>query len=185
MPKPKNFKLETKKANVLKTPNRKTNPVPIVFGLLVLLGAAAMAYYMTSGMAPAVRPKTAADLSGAAVAYPVSRFDDGKAHHFDFKTGDMTVRYLILKSSDGIIRAAFDACDVCWPAGKGYIQDGDDMVCRNCGRRFASVRINQVQGGCNPAPLTRTIQGGKLIIKVSDIIKGKSYFDFKGKAGNL
>jgi uncharacterized membrane protein len=182
MPKPKNFKLEAKRANVLKKSNRKTKPVPIIFGLLVLLGAVAMAYYMTSGMVPAIRPQAAADPNGVTVSYPVSRFDDGRAHRFEFRTGDTTVRYFILKSSDGIIRAAFDACDVCWPAGKGYVQNGDDMVCRNCGRRFASVRVNEVKGGCNPAPLIRTVRDDQLIINVGDIIKGQSYFNFKGKA---
>ena len=98
------------------------------------------------------------------------------------KTGSITVRYFILKSSDGIVRAAFDACDVCWPAGKGYYQDGDSMVCRNCGRRFHSVLINEVKGGCNPAPLTRSVDGDQLVIKVDDILKGKPYFNFSGKA---
>ena len=86
------------------------------------------------------------------------------------------------RSSDGIIRAAFDACDVCWPAGKGYYQEGDYMVCRNCGRRFASVLVNEVKGGCNPAPLNRGVTGDKLLINVNDIVEGKQYFDFSGKA---
>ncbi|MEJ2476339.1 MAG: DUF2318 domain-containing protein, partial [Desulfobacterales bacterium] len=92
------------------------------------------------------------------------------------------IRYFILKSSDGVIRAAFDACDVCWPAGKGYYQDGDVMVCRNCGRRFASVLVNEVQGGCNPAPLKRSLQGERVVIRAQDILEGKQYFDFTGKA---
>jgi uncharacterized membrane protein len=94
----------------------------------------------------------------------------------------MTIRYFILKSSDGVIRAAFDACDVCWPAGKGYYQEGDHMVCRNCGRRFASVMVNEVQGGCNPAPLTRSLENDKLIIQIKDIQEGHQYFNFDGKA---
>jgi uncharacterized membrane protein len=53
------------------------------------------------------------------------------------------------------------------------------MVCRNCGRRFASVLINEVKGGCNPAPLHRTIQDDQLIIKVEDIVQGQTYFNFK------
>jgi uncharacterized membrane protein len=106
-------------------------------------------------------------------------FADGKARHFDYPANGLTIRYFVLKSADGVIRAAFDACDVCWPAGKGYYQEGDEMVCRNCGRRFASVLINEVKGGCNPAPLHRTIQGDQLIIKAEDIIQGQTYFNFK------
>jgi uncharacterized membrane protein len=56
------------------------------------------------------------------------------------------------------------------------------MICRNCGRRFASVRINEVQGGCNPAPLARAIRGDSVVLQVKDILEGGKYFTF-GKAG--
>jgi uncharacterized membrane protein len=71
---------------------------------------------------------------------------------------------------------------VCWPAGKGYVQMGDSMVCRNCGRRFASVRVNEVQGGCNPAPLFRRVEGTDLVISRENILEGRAFFDF-GKRG--
>ena len=117
---------------------------------------------------------------GAEVSYPVNTFQDGKARHYEYKAGNgITVKYFILKSSDGVIRAAFDACDVCWPQAKGYTQSGDFMVCRNCGRRFASVNVNVITGGCNPGALTRTVVGDKLVIKVGDIVEGgRKYFDF-------
>jgi uncharacterized membrane protein len=115
------------------------------------------------------------------VAFPASLFEDGKARHFEHVSGNLTIKYFILKSSDGIVRAAFDACDVCWKAGKGYYQEGDNMVCRNCGRRFASVKVNEVQGGCNPAPLNRKVENGKVIIEVKDILDGIQYFNLPGK----
>jgi uncharacterized membrane protein len=90
------------------------------------------------------------------------------------------VRYFVLKSSDGVLRAAFDACDVCWPENKGYFQRGDYMVCRNCGRKFASIKVNEVKGGCNPAPLERSVVGEKLVIQMKDIELGKRYFNFAG-----
>jgi uncharacterized membrane protein len=52
------------------------------------------------------------------------------------------------------------------------------MVCRNCGQRFASVKVNVIKGGCNPAPLERTVVGNKLVIKTADILQGVQYFDF-------
>jgi len=113
------------------------------------------------------------------VTYPVKNFQNGKAQFYQYKAGDgITVKYFILKSSDGVIRAAFDACDVCWPEGKGYFQKDDYMVCRNCGRRFASVNLNVITGGCNPGALKREVVGDKLVIKVKDILEGKRYFNF-------
>ena len=115
------------------------------------------------------------------VTFPEKTFADGKARFFTHKTEDgVTIRYFIIRSSDGVIRAAFDACDVCWPENKGYSQKGDFMVCKNCGKQFPSARINEVSGGCNPAPLHRKVENGNVIIQVSDIFQGKRYFDFRG-----
>jgi uncharacterized membrane protein len=175
-------KLAAKKATVLGT--GKTNKMPIIVALVgVALIAGAAVFYMngTASNESAVAPAPAA-ANNTFVSFPVSLFADGKARHFEHVDGKHTIKYFILKSSDGVIRAAFDACDVCWPAGKGYYQEGDHMVCRNCGRRFASVRINEVKGGCNPAPLNRSVENGKLIIQIEDIQEGRQYFNFDGKA---
>ena len=123
--------------------------------------------------------------SGPEVSYPVKTFQDGNARFYQYKTNDgITVKYFIIKSSDGVIRAAFDACDVCWPEGKGYAQKGDFLVCRNCGKKFASVRVNEVQGGCNPAPLRREVVGDRLVIKAQDILGGGKYFNFSRRGGS-
>ena len=112
--------------------------------------------------------------------FPVNLFDDSKARHYEYKDNNATIRYFILKSSDGVIRAAFDTCDVCWRAGRGYFQSGDLMICKNCRRSFASVNINVLQGGCNPVPLNRNIEEGNVVIRVKDILNGKQYFSFFG-----
>jgi len=122
----------------------------------------------------------AADSGGEEITYPVADFQDGKARHYSLKSPDgLTVRYFLVKSKDGTIRAAFDACDVCWRAGKGYVQEGDNMVCKNCGRRFASTQVGQIRGGCNPGPLTIKVENGQVRIKKADIYEGKHYFDLK------
>ncbi len=169
-----------KKAIILETKKKSRLPVLLVSGLAVLVIAAAV-FFMTRTNGgetfAAVSSKT--DASATLITYPVELFADGKARHFRHKVDDaITIQYFILKSSDGVIRAAFDACDVCWPAGKGYQQSGDVMVCRNCGREFASVKVNEVKGGCNPAPLTRKVEEGKLVLQINDILLGKQYFDF-------
>ena len=94
------------------------------------------------------------------VVLPAADFDDGRAHYYAYKFPEKTVLFFVLKSQDGVIRAAFDACDVCFHEKKGYHQEGDLMVCNNCGQTFPSNRINVEQGGCNPAPLERQTAGG-------------------------
>lgn len=111
---------------------------------------------------------------------PVKQINDGKAHYFKTMADDgIMVGFFTLKSRDGVIRAAIDACDVCFKSGKGYVQEGDYMVCTNCGQRFLSTRINVVKGGCNPAPLERRIEGAYLAIKMEDINKNSWYCKFK------
>ena len=114
------------------------------------------------------------------VSIPVKKISDGKAHYFQVKSGDgLDVKFFTLKSRDNIIRAAVDACDVCYKAGKGYIQTGDFMLCENCGQRFASNRINVIKGGCNPAPLERNIVGKNLVITMDEINKNSWYCKYK------
>ena len=110
------------------------------------------------------------------VRIPINQINDGKAHHFSYKAEGLTIKFFVVRSSDGILRAAFDACDVCFPKRKGYSQFGDFMICNNCGQKFHSTRINVVKGGCNPAPLNRRTEGDDLVITVADIRTGAYLF---------
>jgi len=177
-----NDKLAAKKAAVLSTPRRNRKPLVGGLAILVLLAGGALWYFSVKTPSNSLDPTAAAPVSGDVVSMPAAAFDDGKARYFDHRHGHITIRYFVVRSADGVLRAAFDACDVCWPAGKGYAQDGDFMVCRNCGQRFHSTRVNEVKGGCNPAPLERRVENGMLMIRVSDILDGQTYFDFSRKA---
>ena len=166
-----------KRAAVLETGKKRPLSLMVALSCVVLLVLAALIYVKKSGN------DSSRFTSGKEASYPVQLFEDGKARYFQMKDpGGIVIRYFVLKSSDGIIRAAFDACDVCWPEGKGYHQDGDYMVCGNCGRRFASVQVNEVRGGCNPAPLKREVVDGRLVIQTVDIQGGRQYFDFSKRS---
>ncbi len=119
--------------------------------------------------------KTVKDANGE-ILIPLEDIKDGSAHHYQYKNGGQTVKFFIVQSDDGVIRAAFDACDVCFHAKKGYTQEGDYMICNNCGQKFHSSRINVIKGGCNPAPLDRAERGEDLVIRAGDILKGTKYF---------
>jgi uncharacterized membrane protein len=181
---PNEEKRAAKKAAVLGS--KKKGPSAFIFigAFAVVLMAGGIFFATQKGKK--TQPATghsAATASATQVAFPVNDFADGNAKHFRHRFDDgITVKYFILKSSDGVIRAAFDACDVCWPAGKGYYQENDVMVCRNCGRKFASVLVNEVKGGCNPAPLNRKVEGDEVVIQVADIAAGKQYFDFSKRS---
>ena len=175
--------LTDKKSQVLGKENGKGISWALWSGLGVALAALLVA--VVFWWSPGGEPKQGQTLQSIAkdsqeIILAAAQFDDGKARHYSHQLPDgVVVRFFVLKSGDGVIRAALDACDVCWRANKGYKQDGDDMVCLNCGRRFASVKINEVKGGCNPVPLARRVDGGKVHIKLTDLAQGRGYFDFR------
>ena len=118
--------------------------------------------------------------SAGVVKIPLSSINDGNAHYYQVKSvNNIDTKFFVLKSSDGIFRAALDACDVCYRSGKGYTKSGNYMVCNSCGQKFLSTRINVIKGGCNPAPLNRINDGKSLIIKMSDINSNDWYSKYQ------
>ncbi len=110
------------------------------------------------------------------VRFSVAEFADGLAHDYTFMVDGRAVEFFVIQDTDGVIRAAYNACDVCYRAKLGYRQDGRVMVCNNCGNRFPIEQINVVRGGCNPAPLERQLDGDALLVKAADLGAGLYYF---------
>lgn len=183
---------ERKKAEFSEPTQRKSKSTLTL--IAVLLGLAAVGVYLvfsaskdnpTATNISSVTPDPAVGVAtNTASAAPESRdirisLSDlsGKAKFFDYTLSDnKPVRFFVIKSSDGVYRAALDACDTCYHAKKGYHQEGDDMICNNCGLHFHSSQINEVHGGCNPIGLPRTIEGNQLVIKAGELESRGAYF---------
>jgi uncharacterized membrane protein len=174
---------EQKRAQFSESPKAKSKATPALIAIaLVAVAVAAYLVISASSDKPATTTVTSDAGAGAGaiatgdIKIPLSDLSS-KAKFFDYKLGDnKQLRFFVLKSSDGVYRAALDACDTCYHAKKGYKQEGDDMICNNCGLHFHSAKINEVQGGCNPVGLPRTVEGDSLIIKASDLESRKQYF---------
>jgi uncharacterized membrane protein len=156
----------------------KNKRLGLIAGAVVLVAVAlvAAAVAMSGGDEATPAPQAPVAAGSESVGIPVAEVSDGKAHFYSYDAGGTAVDYFVVKSSDGEIRAALDACDVCYPQKKGYHQEGDVMVCNNCGRRFPSTEINVQDGGCNPSPLERSVEGDQLVISVADLQAGATYF---------
>ncbi len=62
---------------------------------------------------------------------------------------------MAVKAPDGTIRTAFNTCQVCYSSGRGYYeQEGDKLICQNCGNSFGMEEVEVTKGGCNPVPIT-------------------------------
>jgi uncharacterized membrane protein len=141
---------------------------------LVAVIAVAAVFMMNRGGGEAATA-TAAAPSGN-VTIPVSQVKDGKAHFYTYNAGGTTVKYFVLADKTGTVRVALDACEVCFAQKKGYHQEGDTMVCNNCGKVFPSSKINVITGGCNPIPVDKTLSGGQLTIDTNSLTQGAQYF---------
>lgn len=103
-----------------------------------------------------------------------------EAQFFPFQAGDTAMELLAFKASDGTIRTAFNTCAVCYDSGRGYyIQQGDVLVCQNCGNQFPADRVGIEIGGCNPIPImgeNRSENEETITIASDYILQHKGYF---------
>lgn len=160
-------------------PARRQSRIPVLVGLLAVV-VITIGYVVVRGQGAGstyagIASQVAA--SGSDIQIPVADLSDGKAKFFEYAAASgRRSRFFVMRSSDGVYRAALDACDVCYAGKKGYFQSGDDMVCKKCGQRFPSALINVVRGGCNPVPVERSVAGDMLVIRASELASGASYF---------
>ena len=175
---PESFR-EAKRAQFAQEAEGRSNKNTVKILALVAVVLVAVVAYVVAGTGG----ERAASVAGGGlksanegVSIPISELS-GKARFYEYKTASgKSVRFFAMKSSDGVYRAALDACDVCFAAKKGYRQEGDDMVCNNCGNHFHSAQINEVKGGCNPVGLERKVEGDRLNIGARELEAGASYF---------
>lgn len=84
---------------------------------------------------------------------PISGITE-KASFYTYNELDTQMGIIAVKASDGSIRTAFNTCQVCYSSGRGYYkQEGDVLVCQNCGNQFSMDQVQITKGGCNPVPI--------------------------------
>ena len=101
------------------------------------------------------------------------------AKFYEYDSNGVDIEYFVVLATDGSIKTAFNACDVCYKSKKGYRQEGNDMICNNCGLSFNIDGLgskNKNPGGCWPGYLPNTLEAGDIVIKVKDIESGRFRF---------
>jgi hypothetical protein len=102
-----------------------------------------------------------------------------EAKWYPYDSDGVEIRFFCVRSNDGEIHVAFDACDVCYQEKKGYKQDGIQMECNNCGQTFLikAIGSENLKGGCWPSYLPMTENDDNIIIKISDLEEKKYMFE--------
>jgi uncharacterized membrane protein len=110
------------------------------------------------------------------IKVPLKSLQGSAASYFVYSAGGKEIKFFVLKASDGTVRVALDACQACYHAKLGYRQDGDSLVCNNCGMGFKSTDVGHITGGCSPIPLKNGQDGTTLVVKAKDLEEGVKYF---------
>lgn len=104
-----------------------------------------------------------------------------EAKFYPYKAGDIYMEVLAVKATDGSIRTALNTCQVCFTSGRGYYkQQGNRLICQNCGNAFRVDDVEVVRGGCNPVPVlpeNKTDEGEYITIKKEFLEKNKVLFE--------
>lgn len=112
------------------------------------------------------------ELKNGEVVLNDSIFDDNQTRFYNVKMPDGKIIYFfVVKDKNGIYRAAANACQVCFKTYKGFRQEGNDIVCNNCGNHYPIEKIATEKGGCNPGPISQNleIRNNQIIIKQTDL----------------
>jgi len=98
------------------------------------------------------------------VRIPLSELTDSSLHFYTAEVNGTVIRFLVIHQTNGDYVTALDACQIC--GRKGYRQEGQNIICRNCG---ASIYVPSIgdHGGCNPIPVKSSVAGGEVIVDLS------------------
>ena len=121
------------------------------------------------------------DASNIVPAIEINKSEiSNKVKFYPYESNGIKMEVLALKANDGTIRTALNTCQVCYSSGKGYyVQEGNELVCQNCGNRFSADMVGKAKGGCNPVPISDTSKaddGTKITIDKNYLDKNKAYF---------
>lgn len=102
------------------------------------------------------------------------------AEFYPIEVDSTEMEIIAVRDSDGNIRTAFNTCQVCYGSGRGYyIQDGEYLVCQNCGNRFTADEVEVSAGGCNPYPIfeeNKTVTEDSIEISYDFLKEAKEIF---------
>ncbi|MGA6955111.1 MAG: Fe-S-containing protein [Candidatus Acidiferrales bacterium] len=98
------------------------------------------------------------------VRVPLSQLTDSSLHFYTANVNGTVIRFLVIHKQNGDYAVALDACQICGTAG--YRQEGQTVICRNCGASIYIPSIGQ-SGGCNPISVKSRVAGGEVIVDLS------------------
>jgi high-affinity iron transporter len=120
--------------------------------------------YVYGRVAAAPSPARTLTAQDNLVRIPLSELTDSSLHFYTADVDGSVIRFLVIHKLNGDYAVALDACQICGTAG--YRQEGQSVICRNCGAAIYIPSIGQ-SGGCNPISVKSRVEGGEVIVDLS------------------
>ncbi|HUJ30615.1 MAG TPA: Fe-S-containing protein [Candidatus Acidoferrum sp.] len=137
--------------------------------VLVVLSLAAEFVYARALNSPG--PARMLVAQGGSVRIPLSDLTDSSLHFYTADVDNTVIRFLVIHRMNGDYATALDACQIC--GRQGYRQEGQNVICRNCGAAIYIPSIGQ-SGGCNPVGVKSRVEGGEVIVDLSALAEANS-----------
>ncbi len=113
------------------------------------------------------------------IVIPINEITE-TASFYQANMNGVELETLAVKAQDGSIRTAFNTCQVCYSSGRGYyVQEGDVLVCQNCGNPFSMDEVGISKGGCNPVPIAeehKTVNADSITISKEFLVEATAIF---------
>lgn len=146
------------KNNTRSNHTKKSSGLPLLIAAAVVLCLAAVIVLLPKGNKEDASQASSSDdvqviEAGGSLHIPVDEVTSD-AQFYPVEIDGTRMEIIAVRDSDGNIRTAFNTCQICYSSGRGYyVQDGDDLVCQNCGNHFTVDQVEIQAGGCNPWPI--------------------------------
>ena len=133
-----------------------------VLCIAVVLSLTAEFVYARAMNAPS--PARALMSQNNQVRIPLGDLQDASVHFYTADVNNSVIRFLVIHQTSGNYATALDACQICGTVG--YKQEGQNVVCRNCGATIYLPSVGE-SGGCNPIPVKSRVEAGEVIVDLS------------------
>jgi high-affinity iron transporter len=137
--------------------------------IAVVLALTAEFVYARAMNAPS--PATVLIAQSNQVRIPLGDLQDASVHFYTAEVNNSVIRFMVIHQSSGDYATALDACQICGTAG--YRQEGQNVVCRNCGATIYLPSVGE-SGGCNPIPVKSRVEAGEVIVDLSALASATS-----------
>jgi len=145
-------------------------------------------YIYTNRSSVEISPAKEMKSENAIIRIPVEDLLDGDLHRFEWVSDDSVhIRFIALRLSASTFGTAFDACRACYNYGYYFLRDGE-LICSICeapsqmSKLAVATEMDPDQSGsmeglgCAPLYLPSRLEKGSIIVKTSDLLTNKIFF---------